>query len=252
MMCNLVQGTQSFSSATIQLFQLVLLKPHLNLNSVKIRNDKIEFFEKQTFSINMSTTRSQKRKNTQREAEDNVSEGFISQINIKNSRSSNQDTDVAGPPRPKSPRVKNSFLESFRASLKEEITSEIENLLLESQREMKLLRSETGDNVRNSKVDETENETRSFHTPTKMVRINSTQTNDPDTNVSRNMVTGVLTDSTNHPKRTKSRSQSQPAAKERPAAARTLFGAENIDSTTLPMPKALTAYGITPNFRWEI
>ena len=78
MMCNLVQGTQSFSSAIIQLFQLVLLKPHLNLNSVKIRNDKIEFFEKQTFSINMSTTRSQKRKNTQREAEDNVSEGFIS------------------------------------------------------------------------------------------------------------------------------------------------------------------------------
>ena len=132
-------------------------------------------------------------------------------------------------------------MESFRASLKEEITSEIENLLLEPQREMKLLRSETGDNVRSSKVDETENETRSFHTPTKMVRINSTQTNDPDTNVSRNMVTGVLTDSTNHPKRTKSRSQSQPAAKERPAAARTLFGAENIDSTTLPMPKALTA-----------
>ena len=95
MMCNLVQGTQSFSSAIIQLFQLVLLKPHLNVNSVKIRNDKIEFIEKQTFSINMSTTRSQKRKNTQREAEDNVSEGFISQINIKNSRSSNQDTDVA-------------------------------------------------------------------------------------------------------------------------------------------------------------
>ena len=55
------------------------------------------------------------------------------------------------------------------------------------------------------------------------------------------MVTGVLTDSTNHPKRTKIRSQSQPAAKERPTAARTLFGAEKLDSTTLPMPKALTA-----------
>ena len=105
MMCNFVQGTQSFSNAIIQLFQLVLLKPHLNLSSVKIRKDKNEFFEKQTFFINMSTTRSQKRKNTQREAEDIVSEGFISPINLENSRSSNQDTDVAGPSRPKSPRV---------------------------------------------------------------------------------------------------------------------------------------------------
>ena len=81
--------------------------------------------------------------------------------------------------------------------------------------------------------------TRSFYTPTKIVRINSIQNN--DTNVSRNMVTGVLTDSTNHPKRTKTRSHSQPVAKERPAAAKTLFGAEKIDSTTLPMPKALSA-----------
>ena len=241
-MCNFVQGTQSFSSAIIQLFQLVWPKPHLNPNSVKTRKDNIEFFEKQTFSITMSTTRSQKKKNTQREAEDNVSEGFISPINMDNSRSSNQDTDVAGPSRPKSPRVENSSLESLRASLKEEITSEIKNLL-ESQREMvKFLRSETGENARNSTVDETEHETRSFHTPTKIVRINSTQNNDPDTNVSRNMVTGVLTDSTNHPKRTKIRSQSQPAAKESPAAARTLFGAEKIDSTTLPMQNAaLTA-----------
>ena len=96
----------------------------------------------------MSSTRSRKRKNTQREAEDNVSEGFISPINIENSRSSNQDTDVAGPSRPKSPRLENSSLESLRASLKEEITSEIKNLLEESQREMlKLLRSETGDHA---------------------------------------------------------------------------------------------------------
>ena len=106
----------------------------------------------------------------------------------------NQDTDVTGPSRPKSPRVENSSLESLRASLKEEITSEIENLLLESQREMlKLLRSETGENVRNNTVDETENETRSFHTPTKLVRINSNQNNDPDTNVSRNSSVTIIT-----------------------------------------------------------
>ena len=126
--------------------------------------------------------------------------------------------------------------------MKEEIASDIKTFLLESQREqLKLLRSETGGNVRNNTVDESENETRSIHIPTKTVRINSTQNNDPGTNVSRNMVTGVLTDSTNRPKRTKLRSQSQPAAKERPPVARTLFRAEKIDSTTLPMPKALTA-----------
>ena len=55
------------------------------------------------------------------------------------------------------------------------------------------------------------------------------------------MVTGVLTESTNQPKRTKVRSQSQPTSKERPLVARTLFAPETNDSTALPMPKALTA-----------
>ena len=55
------------------------------------------------------------------------------------------------------------------------------------------------------------------------------------------MVTGVLTDSTNHSKRPKIRSQSQSLSKERPAVARTLFGTEKKDNTLLPIPKALTA-----------
>ena len=188
----------------------------------------------------MSTTRSQKRRNNQQESTECVSEGFVSPIKLKNSCPLEQDVSVAGPLRPKSPRIENSFLESLRASLKEEITSEIRSLLVESQKEMlKLLRPETRENERENTEEEVEIETRKFYTPTKIVRINSTQNN--DTNVSRNMVSGVLTDSTNHPKRTEIRSQSQPAAKERPTAARTLFGAEKIDSTTLPMPKALTA-----------
>ena len=65
------------------------------------------------------------------------------------------------------------------------------------------------------------------------------------------MVTGDRTDSTNHPKRPKIRSQSQPAAKERPTAARTLFGADNADPTTLPA-HAKSPNGITPNLRWEV
>ena len=74
-----------------------------------------------------------------------------------------QDATVAGPSKPKFPRIEGSFLESLRASLKEKITSEIKNLLVESQREMlKLLKPETR---------ETENETRNFYTPTKSVKI---------------------------------------------------------------------------------
>ena len=43
---------------------------------------------------------------------------------------------------------------------------------------LKLLRSETRENVRDHVSEEPENETRSFYTPTKTVRINSTQNED--------------------------------------------------------------------------
>ena len=159
----------------------------------------------------MSTTRSQKRRNDQEEGDRNVSERFVSPIVVENPCSSNQDVEVAGPTRPKSPRIENSLLENLRASLKEEITSGIKDLLIEPQKEMlKLLKPETRENARGSFDEETENETRSFYTPTKSLRINSTQN---DSNACRNMVTGVLTDSTNQPKRTKARSQSQPTSK---------------------------------------
>ena len=128
----------------------------------------------------MSTTRSQKRRNDQQEGDRNVSEGFVSPMVVENPCSSNQDVEVAGPSRSKSPRIENSLLENLRASLKEEITSEIKNLLIESQKEMlKLLKPETRENARDNIDEETENETRSFNTPTKSVRINSRQ-NDPN------------------------------------------------------------------------
>ena len=128
----------------------------------------------------MSTTRSQKRKNDQQEGDRNVSEGFVSPIIMEKPCSSNQDVEVAGPSRPKSPRIENSLLENLRTSLKEEITSDIKNLLIESQKEMlKLLKPKTRENARDNCDEETENKTRSFYTPTKSVRINSTQ-NDPN------------------------------------------------------------------------
>ena len=132
----------------------------------------------------MSTTRSQKRKNYQQESTKSVSERFASPKIVNNSCPLDQDVSVAGPSKPKSPRIENNLLESLRASLKEEITSEIKNFLMESQREMlNILKPETRENMRENTEEETGNETRSFYTPTKVVRINSTQNN--DTNVSR-------------------------------------------------------------------
>ena len=115
----------------------------------------------------MSTTRSQKRRNDQQEGDRTVSECFVSPIVMENPCSSNQDAGVAGPSRPKSPRIENSLLESLRAPLKEEKTSEVKNLLIQSQKEMlKLLKPETRENVRDNFNEETENETRNFNTPT--------------------------------------------------------------------------------------
>ena len=128
----------------------------------------------------MSTTRSQKRRNKQQENTESDSEGFVSPFVVENSCPLDQDANVAGPSRPKSLRIEGSFLESLRVSLKEEITSEIKNLLVESQKEMlKLLKPETRETIKGNTEEETENETRSFYTPTKSVRINSTQNNDP-------------------------------------------------------------------------
>ena len=206
------------------------------LENISERN---QFFKIKPFYNKMSTRRSQKRRNDQQGSDRDVSEGFVSPIVPENPCSPNQDVEVAGPSRPKSPRIENSLLESLRVSLKEEITSEIKNLLNESQKEMlELLKPKTRENIRENFDEETENETRNFYTPTKSVRINSTQ-NDP--NIGRNMVTGVLNDSTNQPKRAKVRSQSQPPSKERPTAARTLFAPDKSSTTTLPRPKALTA-----------
>ena len=154
----------------------------------------------------MLTTRSQKRRNNQQEAFESVSECFVSPVVVENSCPFDQDVSTARPSQPKSARIEGSIFESLRDSLKEETTSETKNILIECQREMlRLVKPERRENVRENTKEETENETRSFYAPTKLVRINSTQNN--DTNVSRNIVTRVLTDSTNHSKRPKIRSE---------------------------------------------
>ena len=132
----------------------------------------------------MSTTRIQKRKNFQQENSENVSDGFVSPVVGEDPCFLEQDVSCAGPSKPKSPRIENSLLECLRTSLKEEITSEIKNLSIESQKEMvKLLKPETRESTRENVEGGMENETRSFYTPSRSVRISSTQ-NDQD--ISRN------------------------------------------------------------------
>ena len=81
----------------------------------------------------MSTTRSQKRRIAQQESTENVSESLISPVLARDEIQTDQNILVAGPSCVKSPRVKNSALESLRASLKDEITSENKTLLVGSQ-----------------------------------------------------------------------------------------------------------------------
>ena len=57
----------------------------------------------------MSTTRSQKRKNNQQEAIENVSEDFVSPVVAEDYCPLDQEVSVAGPSKPKSPRIEGSF-----------------------------------------------------------------------------------------------------------------------------------------------
>ena len=127
----------------------------------------------------MSTTRSQKRRNNLEENTETISEVSISLVEIENS-DLEQDLSVSRPFNAKYPRIENSVLESLRASLKEEIFSEIKSLLVECQKDvLKLLKPKTGEKVREKYENDMVNETRCFFTPTKSLMINSTERSDP-------------------------------------------------------------------------
>ena len=116
------------------------------------------------------STRTQKRKNQQRSSKV-VSEILSSPVLTEIVDPKEQGVKVAGPPEDKSARIENSILENLRASLKEEITSEIKSLLLESQREMvKILKPETNKNVKEQEGNVLENAPREVYSPTKSIR----------------------------------------------------------------------------------
>ena len=82
------------------------------------------------------STRSKKRKNNFQEGSEKISETITSLVLVENVVLSDQDVKAVVPSSAKSPRIENSVLRGLlRASLKEEINSEIRDLLAESQRE---------------------------------------------------------------------------------------------------------------------
>ena len=64
------------------------------------------------------------------ESTKNVKESVVSPILVENGGLREPGVMVAGPSHAKSPKFENSTTESLRASLKEEINSEIKNLLV--------------------------------------------------------------------------------------------------------------------------
>ena len=80
---------------------------------------------------------------------------------------------TAGPSRPKSHRIENSEMEKMRASLKRKITSEIENSLVEPQRDLiKLLKHKNEESTTENLGPPQVNETRELYIPIKTSQKN--------------------------------------------------------------------------------
>ena len=103
----------------------------------------------------------------QRENIGSVRENLTSPILVGFKCSDEQDVEVSGPSSAKSPKVEDSVLESLRAFLKKDITSEIKGLLLKSQKGLlKLLKPKTGESTKEEVENAFEDESRCFYTST--------------------------------------------------------------------------------------
>ena len=82
------------------------------------------------------STKSHKRKNNQQEGIEKVIDSLVSPISVQSVGIGNQGVKKEGASSAKSPSVGNSDLENLRLSLKEKFISEIEALLIESQKKL--------------------------------------------------------------------------------------------------------------------
>ena len=184
------------------------------------------------------TTRSQKRK----AAEELISTEIETPI-PENTPSVNP---VAGTS--KSPKVSADNLEEIKSSLRKEIMSDLSKILAENQKEMLRLIAPTAKKqpaIRTAEESDSDPENIPENATSTPIRNKTTATVSKTTPInSRNMVTGVLNDSTNQPTKRPKHRASNDQSKERPTTSKILFAPQpqTFPSTNLfPMPKALTA-----------
>ena len=148
----------------------------------------------------------------------------------------------------KIPMIEPENLAEIKTSLRKDIMSDLTKILAENQKEMLKLIAPLNKKqtvYMNAQDSDSEPENVSVARTSTPVKIH-TATNSKTTPVnSRNMVTGVLNDSTNQPtKRSKQQRASNEQTKDRPSTSKILFAPQpqTFPSTNLlPMPKALTA-----------
>ena len=127
MRCDDAYGTQSFAFSKISLTVSIILI------STSVKNELLKFISKskKNYLSRCQQLEARKEKNTLQERTEYVSEELVSQVLVESEVSEvNQDLIIGGPLSAKSPRIENSALESLRASLKDEITSEIKKIYL--------------------------------------------------------------------------------------------------------------------------
>ena len=184
------------------------------------------------------TTRSQKRK----AVAELVSGDFEASL-VENNSAENLIASSS-----KNPRLEFENLEEIKTTLRKEIMSDLTKVLAENQKEMlKLIapackKRSVSSNIQDSDSDQENISVARTSTPVKTQTATSSKTTP---NNSRNMVTGVLNDSTNQPtKRPKTQRTLNEQQKDRPSTSKILFAPQpqTFPSTNLlPMPKALTA-----------
>ena len=148
----------------------------------------------------------------------------------------------------KNPRLELENLKEIKTTLRKEIMSDLTKILAENQNEMlKLIapvskKRPVSSNIQDSDSDLENISVARTSTPVKTQIATSSKTTP---NNIRNMVTGVLNDSTNQPtKRPKQQRASSDQTKERPSTSKILFAPQPQTfppANLLPMPKALTA-----------
>ena len=184
------------------------------------------------------TTRSQKKKAVAElvsgDFETSVIENFPSETLVPSSS--------------KVPRIEPEGLAEIKTSLRIEIMSDLTKILAENQKEMlKLMAPLNKKQTVHMNAQDSDSEPESVSVARTSTPVKThTATNPKTTPVnSRNMVTGVLNDSTNQPtKRSKQQPASNEQTKDRPSTSKILFAPQpqTFPATNLlPMPKALTA-----------